>query len=110
MHSRDPRSAPAAGTARRAMVSRPARGTESGADGRDRPRARALSSPDRRRVREGASASMVIVTPAKVLRPLAAAIVLFGALAAAAPAQQPPADLVVINARIVTVDAAFRTV
>ena len=50
MHSRHPRSAAAPGPARRPVVPRSARGTESRPDGRDRSGARPLSAPDGRRV------------------------------------------------------------
>ena len=53
---------------------------------------------------------MVIVTLAKMLRRPALVIVLIGSLTATVPAQPPPADLAVLDARILTVDASFRTV
>ena len=61
VHSRHSRSPAPAGAARGTLVSRSARGPEPGTDGRDRPRARPLPAPDRRRVREGASAPMVVL-------------------------------------------------
>jgi len=52
---------------------------------------------------------MVILTPA--LRRLGLAILPLAAFASAAPVQPapPPADLVLLDARILTVDEAFRT-
>lgn len=56
---------------------------------------------------------MAVVTFEKAFRRVGAGVVLIGALGAfavAVPAQQPPAaDLVLLDARIVTVDARFRT-
>lgn len=54
---------------------------------------------------------MVILTVDTMLRSLGACIVFFAAFASAAPSQPapPPADLVLLDARILTVDEAFRT-
>ena len=62
LHPRHSRSPAPPGAARRALVPRSARGAEPGTDGRDRPRARALSASDRRRVREGESGSLAAVS------------------------------------------------
>ncbi len=54
---------------------------------------------------------MAVLTFEKMFRPPGAAVVLIAAWAAAAPTQvaPPPADLVLLDARILTVDTAFRT-
>ena len=86
------------GAVGRTMVPRSTRGSESGTDERHRPRSDALRSPDRRRVREGASAPMALVTIEKMLRHFGVAIVLVAGWAAEAPTQvaPPPGDLVLL--------------
>ena len=113
LHSRHPRGSAPPGAARGTLVPRSAGGSEPGADGGDRPRARPLPAPDRRRVREGASATDGLSLTSRYsccrrcLSPCSER-----SEPDAAPRRQAgvsPADLVLLDARIFTVDERFST-
>ena len=106
LHSGNPRGLAPAGAARRPLVSRSARRAEPWADGRDRSRACPLPALDRRRVRKGAPAQMAGMTRTAALAACLAIAVTIARMVALGQAG-PPADLVLLNARVLTVDAKF---